>query len=99
LRLSLVRRLRGKRAVFARLLQDIEVEDEFADVLLELLDLFILQASSSLGRPQRILGPEQEPVPLSRGPDPGAGYPPLEEVSVGLYEAAGRVKWSCRSLC
>src|SRR5215468_4812943 len=63
-RRSLVGRLRGKRAVFARLLQNIEVEDELADLLLELLDLFILQGVLVLGAcPQRILGPEQEPVP------------------------------------
>src|SRR5215831_7269298 len=61
---ALVGRLRRKRAVLARLLQDIEVEDQLADLLLELLDLFVLQGVLVLGaRPQGIFGPEQVPLP------------------------------------
>src|SRR4029434_11307143 len=61
---SLVRRLRRKRAVLARLLQDVEVEDELADLLLELLDLLVLQGVLVLGaRAQRVLRPEQESIP------------------------------------
>src|SRR5262249_60410409 len=61
---SLVGRLRRKRAVFARLLQHIEVEDQLADLLLELLDLLVLQGVLVLGAcPQRILRSEQESIP------------------------------------
>src|SRR5262249_60692573 len=40
---SLVGRLPPERAVFARLLPDIHVEDQFPDLLLALLDLLVLQ--------------------------------------------------------
>ena len=61
---SLVGRLRRKRAVVARLPQDVQVQHELPDLLLELLDLFVLQGLLILGaRAQGVLGPEQEPVP------------------------------------
>src|SRR4030095_7804568 len=50
-----------RRAALRRLPEDVEIEDELADLLLELLDLLVLERLLVLRpRPQRILGRRQE---------------------------------------